>query len=50
MTLPRGVMGWSAVCECGVFDSYSLYALTLDQFGFMLFLKFISPVVMGLDE
>ena len=24
MTLPHGAVGWSAVCDCGVFGSYSL--------------------------
>ena len=24
VALPQGIMGWSAVCECGISSSYSL--------------------------
>ena len=29
VALPHGVMGWSAVCDCGIFRSYSLIFLTI---------------------
>ena len=31
LTLPRGVMGWYVVCDCGIFWSYSLtFSVFLD--------------------
>ena len=29
--LPHGVMGWSAVCDCGIFWSYSLTLFILHK-------------------
>ena len=27
VALPHGAVGWSAVCDCGITSSYSLFAL-----------------------
>ena len=29
MALPHGAMGWSAVCDCGISWSYSLFVLNI---------------------
>ena len=41
MDLPRGGVGWSLVCDCGIFGTYSLAFLCI---------FFIFQVVTGLNE
>ena len=42
VAIPRGTVGWSAECECGIFWSYSLAFL----YGWILGLTGTTHVVM----